>query len=258
MKIKTIVLAVLLSLGMPLAAKAQSKDTKTYDVSCNAQCNLLKGSVGDRLKITQNNNIPIIADSYDRAQIRERRGNTSLTKRIYAGGTLGVFFVSELDGIEIIEEDLDIDAIDPDTGFGGSLYAGYRLSHILGADIEGYIFGGGAEPEDSNFSSAGLFINPRFFLPLGSNSLKAPYAFASPGVGIVGIGFGDEIDDIADEPDSSFAFQIKAGAGLPLSESFDIIGQIRYVNALGIYEEEDGDDGNFSTVGLEVGLNLKI
>lgn len=253
MKTKTIVLAILLSLGIPLAAKAEGKETTDYRVSCDAQC--------DRFNVSQNNIFPTVADSYDRESAQERRsyrGNQSLTKRIYAGGTLGVFFVSELDGIEIIEEDLDIDAIDPDTGFGGSLYAGYRFSHILGADLEGYIFGGGAEPEDSNFSSAGLFINPRFFLPLGSNSLKAPYVFASPGVGIVGIGFGDEIDDITEDPDSSFAFQIKAGGGLPLSESFDLIAQIRYVNALGIYEEEDGDDGDLSTVGLEVGFNFKI
>lgn len=252
MKIKTIILATILSLGLPLAAKAEGKDPNSYRVSCDNGCN--------DFNVTQNTAAPTIADSYDLGQGRTRsyRGNQSLTKRIYAGGTLGIFFVSELDGIEIIEEDLDIDAIDPNTGFGGSIYAGYRLSHILGADIEGYIFGGGAEPEDSNFSSAGVFVNPRFFLPLGSNSLKAPYVFASPGVGFVGIGFGDEIDEIAEEPDSSFAFQLKAGGGLPLSESFDIIGQIRYVNALGIYEEANGDESNLSTVGLEVGLNFKI
>ena len=252
MKIKSIILATLLSLGLPLAVKAESQDFNSQRISCDDRCN--------NLNLVQNNTTPTIADSYDLGQERTRsyRGNESLTKRIYAGGTLGVFFVSELDGIEIIEEDLDIDAIDPNTGFGGSIYAGYRFSHILGADIEGYVFGGGAEPEDSNFSSAGVFLNPRFFLPLGSNSLKAPYVFASPGVGFVGIGFGDEIDDIVEEPDSSFAFQLKAGGGLPLSESFDIIGQIRYVNALGIYEEENGDDGNLSTVGLEVGLNFKI
>jgi hypothetical protein len=256
MKIKTLILAVILSWGIPLAAKAQSKNPAAYPTSCDSQC--------DRLKVSQNNttsNIEV-ADDYDTGQTprseRYSNGNQSLTKKIYAGGTLGAFFVSELDGIEIIEEDLDVDAIDPDTGFGGSIYAGYRLSHILGADIEGYLFGGGAEPENSNFSSAGLFVNPRFFLPLGSNSLKAPYVFASPGIGIVGIGFGDEIDDIAEDPDSAFAFQIKAGAGLPLSESFDVIGQIRYVNALGIYQEQNGDDGNLSTVGLEAGLNFKL
>ncbi|MDJ0596532.1 MAG: hypothetical protein QNJ72_42290 [Pleurocapsa sp. MO_226.B13] len=75
---------------------------------------------------------------------------------------------------------------------------------------------------------------------------------------IVGIGFGDEIDDIVEDPDSGFAFQIKAGAGLPLSESFDVFGQIRYVNAFDIYPEQDGDDGNLSTVGLEAGLNFKL
>ncbi|MCC0177561.1 porin family protein [Waterburya agarophytonicola K14] len=253
MKIKTIILAVLLSWGIPLAAKAESQDNSDYQVSCQSQC--------DRFKLSQNNTFPQIADSYDGGQTprgRSLRGNPSLTKRIYAGGTLGIFFVSELDGIEIIEQDLDIDAIDPNTGFGGSLFAGYRFSHILGADLEGYIFGGGAEPEDSNFSSAGLFVNPRFFLPLGSNSLKAPYLFASPGVGIVGIGFGEEIDDITEDPDTAFAFQLKAGAGLPISESFDVIGQIRYVNAQNIYREENGEDSNLSTVGLEVGLNFKI
>ena len=252
MKIKTIILATLFSLGLPLAAKAESQNHNFERISCDARCN--------DFSVVQHDTAPTVADSYDLGQERTRsyRGNESLTKRIYAGGTLGIFFVSELDGIEIIEEDLDIDAIDPNTGFGGSIYAGYRFSHILGADIEGYVFGGGAEPEDSNFSSAGVFINPRFFLPLGSNSLKAPYVFASPGVGLTGIGFGDEIEDIVEEPDSSFAFQLKAGGGLPLSESFDIIAQIRYVNALGIYEEADGDDGNLSTVGLEVGLNFKI
>lgn len=253
MKIKTIMLAILLSCGIPLAAKAESPENSNARLSCEGQC--------ESLNLSQNNSLTQIADSFDEGRDLRRSsvgGNRSLTKRIYAGGTLGVFFVSELDGIEIIEEDLDLDAIDPNTGFGGSLFAGYRFSHILGADIEGYIFGGSAEPEDSNFSSLGLFINPRLFLPLGSNSLKAPYLFASPGVGIVGIGFGDEIDDIVEDPDSAFAFQLKAGAGLPLSESFDVIGQIRYVNAQNIYPEENGDEGNLSTVGLEVGFNFKI
>lgn len=257
MKIQTMVLAALLSLAMPLAAKAQTEDSRTYQTSCADFC--------DRLNVNQNVSqteaTPTIADSFDEEPFRSRRdsgGNQSLTKRIYGGATLGAFFLSELDGIEIIEEDLDIDAIDPETGFGGSLYGGYRFSHILGVDLEGYIFGGDAEPEDSSFSSAGVFINPRFFLPLGSNSLKAPYLFASPGAGFVGVGFGDEIEDIVEDPDTSFAFQIKAGGGLPLSESFDVIGQIRYVEALGIYEEADGDDSNLSTVGLEVGVNFKL
>ena len=253
MKIKTLILAILLGWGIPIAAKAEIPEKSVDLLSCKEKC--------ESLNLSHNNSFPQIADSFDRERDLRRssvRGNPYLTKRIYAGGTLGAFFVSELDGIEIIEEDLDLDAIDPNTGFGGSLFAGYRFSHILGADIEGYIFGGGAEPEDSNFSSVGLFVNPRFFLPLGSNSLKAPYLFASPGVGIVGIGFGDEIDDIVEDPDSAFAFQLKAGAGLPLSESFDVIGQIRYVNAQNIYPEENGDDGDLSTVGLEVGFNFKI
>lgn len=249
MKIKTIILAILLSFGIQLQANA------------NEQNNSKLKSTGDNFNLTQNNTFDTTADSFELGQTSRTsssRGNQSLTKRVYAGVTLGVFFVSELDGIEIIEADLDIEVIDPDTGFGGSIYAGYRLSHIIGLDLEGYLLGGGAEPEDSNFSSFGLFVNPRFFLPLGSNSLKAPYLFASPGVGLVGIGFGEEIDDFVEDPDTAFAFQIKVGGGLPLSESFDVIGQIRYVNALGIYPEENGDDGNLSTVGLEVGLNFKI
>ncbi len=253
MKFLTMTLAALLSLAKPLAAKAKTEDPNAYQTSCEDLC--------DRLNVSQNEAIPTIADSFDEEPSRRRRdsgGNQTLTKRIYGGVTLGAFFLSELDGIEIIEEDLDIDAIDPETGFGGSLYAGYRFSHILGADIEGYIFAGDAEPEDSSFSSAGVFVNPRFFLPLGSNSLKAPYLFASPGVGFVGVGFGDEIEDLVEDPDTSFGFQIKAGGGLPLSKSFDVIGQIRYVEALGIYEEENGDDSNLSTVGLEVGVNFKL
>lgn len=256
MKLKTIILATWLSWGVPLIAQAQSTEQSLVQVSCNDKC--------DRLTVSQEVFVPQIADADDQISPRRSRfseGNQTLTKKFYAGGTLGVFFVSELDGIEIIdelEEETNIDAIDPDTGFGGSIFAGYRLSHLLGGDVEFYIFGGGAEPEDSNFSSLGVFVNPKFFLPLGSDSLKAPYLFASPGIGFVGIGFGDEIEELTEDPDTGFAFQIKAGAGLPLSEAFDVFGQIRYVNAFGIYPEDNGDEGNLSTVGLEAGFNFKL
>lgn len=256
MKPKAIILAILLSCGVPVAVQAETTKESSIGVFCDGEC--------EGLSVSQDIFAPQVADSDTIPTPRQAQfsgGNQSLTKRFYAGGTLGLFFLSELDGIEIIdelEEDIDIDGIDPDTGFGGSIFAGYRFSHILGADAEFYIFGGGAEPEDSNFSSLGVFINPKFFLPLGSNSLKAPYLFASPGIGFVGIGFGDEIEEITEDPDTGFAFQIKAGAGLPLSESFDVFGQIRYVNAFDIYAEDNGDDGNLSTVGLEAGFNFKI
>ncbi|MGL5794202.1 MAG: outer membrane beta-barrel protein [Waterburya sp.] len=253
MKFKALIVTVLLILGIPLAATAETKKSHSPEpVACKAKCS--------QLQVAQTNTFTIVSDNpnSELAQLDPSDGNQTLTQRGYAGGTLGVFFVSELDGVEIAAQDFDIDTIDFDTGYGGSLYAGYRFSHILATDVELYLFGGNAKPEDSNFSSVGFFLNPRFVLPFGSNSLKAPFLFASPGVGIVGISFGDEIEQLIEDTNTAFAFQIKAGGGLPLSESLDVIGQVRYVNAFGLYPQNDNEDGDLSTVGLEAGLNFKF
>ncbi|MBE9045391.1 outer membrane beta-barrel protein [Pleurocapsales cyanobacterium LEGE 10410] len=257
---KTVLLATLLS-AFPLAG-IQAQDLDNYQVGCNAgaECNDFVGSYEQ-------------ADGDEVAQVRRRRTRTRRTRRTdtkyYVGGTLGIFFPSEVEDLQVLA-----DTVDPGTGFGGSLYGGYKFNQYISADIEGLIFFGDAEPLDSSYTSYGFFVNPRFTYTFErdtlSDNLSGLYVFASPGIGIAGLDFGDDLGDTLEPSDndsgSGFAFQIKAGAGYPVSDKIDIIGQVRYLNALDAFEvTEVGVDGitstedqGFDAFSVELGANYKF
>lgn len=268
MKIKTLILTALLSIGFPLAVKAET-GTELETISfCDIECS--------QLNVSQTNNFPVQLVEDDskvaqRTRIRRTRRGSDL-KRLYLGGTLGLFFPGTFDDFpEVNNEDGDGESIDFGTGFGASIYAGYKFSSFLSADLEAFLFGGGADPlDDSVYGSAGIFINPRFTYALNQDNVnKSPYVFLSPGLGVVSVGFGEDLEDTLDFNDidtsgSGLALQLKAGVGFGLSETIDIFGQARYFTAFNVYSEDDipdqfeADDQNFSSFGLELGLNFKI
>ena len=260
MRISTAIVAILIGCGICLPAKAEAK-TKSLpgEIACDAQCS--------KFKVTQTKNAPVETIAQDlkltqRTSQRRTRGDS--LKKIYLGGTVGFFLPSDLDDFEIDNEDFDFDSIDTETGFGGSAYVGYKFNSFLSADLEVLAFTGNAEPFDSDYTSVGFFINPRYTLPIGGNPNASLYVFASPGIGIAGVGFGDDIEEQISEDGLStgVALQLKAGVGLPISETIDVVGQARYFNAFKAYEitSSDGseEDQGFSSFSLEAGLNFKL
>ena len=257
MKIKNTILAGLLVAAFPMAAQAQNiENYDEYQVSCETGADCNDFDVNYEQQPTN--------ELSQRTRTRRTRRRSSDFKKFYVGGALGIFSPGELDdGLNI----------DPGTGFGGNLYAGYKFSKFIGADLELLIFGGDAEVpdtdafDDSTYASVGLFASPRFTYSFDQDNVnKSPYVFLSPGLGINAVGFGGDIEDDLEDSDvdtsgTGFALQAKAGVGLPLSETLDIFGQTRYLKTFNIYTESDDDlldDQDFSSLGFELGLNLKF
>ena len=258
-KINTAVLTILIGCGICLPAKAEAQSKSLPGkIACDAQCSTFN------LTQTQNTSVEKAQDLELTQKISQRRTRGDSLKRIYLGGTVGFFLPSDLDDFEIDNEDFNFDSIDTETGFGGSAYVGYKFNSFLSADLEVLAFTGNAEPFDSDYTSAGFFINPRYTLPIGGNPNASLYVFASPGIGIAGVGFGDDIEEQISEDGLStgVALQLKAGVGLPISETIDVVGQARYFNAFKAYEitSSDGseEDQGFSSFSLEAGLNFKL
>lgn len=254
-KIETVILAIFFSMGLCSVAKAENNQSnQNTQAACETDCSTqANNQISQKIVDTPVN--------FDLAQ-RERRTRASDLKKIYLGGTVGLFLPSESDEFTLDNSDFDFDSIDPDSGFGGSGYIGYKFNNFLSADLELLAFGGNAEPFDSDYTSLGFFVNPRYTLPIGSNPNASPFIFVSPGIGVAGVGFGDDIEDQISEDglNTGVALQLKGGVGLPLSESIDIIGQARYFNAFSVYEISDANDDEqgFSSVSLEAGLNFKL
>ena len=254
MKIKNAIFVGLLAACFPAAVQAQNMENygeyqKSNDLTVNYE---QQSETEDQLA------------QRTRTRPRRTRRGSSDFKKLYLGGTLGVFAPGELDdGLNI----------DPGTGVGGSLHVGYKFSKFIGADLELLIFGGGAEVpdteafDDSSYASVGLFANPRFTYSFNQDNINnSLYVFVSPGIGINAVGFGGDIEDDLDDSDidtsgAGLALQAKAGVGYPLSESLDIFGQARYLKTFNIYTESDDDlvdDQDFDSLGFELGLNLKL
>ncbi len=268
MNIKTTVLAIILATGLPVAVQAQdANEYENYQVACNsgAECNDFEVNYeqSDEDKVAQTR------------RTRPRRTRSSgLDSRYYAGGTLGVFFPSEIDNFNVgvlgAGNVTTLQTVDPGTGFGGSIYGGYQFSDLIGADIEGFVSFGDAEPFDSSYTSYGFFVNPRFTYTLDPDNTDSIYLFASPGIGLAGINFKDDLSDaLGDDSDSGtgFALQIKAGAGYPVSDSIDIIAQARYFNAFNAIETtqfgqggtvSQTEDKDFNAFSIEAGANFKF
>lgn len=261
MNIKTVLLATLVS-AFPVAVQAQDLDN--YQVGCDsgAECNDFKANYGQQAD----------AGNEVSQRTRTRRTRSTNDSKYYVGATIGVFFPSEIDNLEvpaIVNDVGSIQAVDPGTGFGGSLYGGYKFSEYISADVEGFVFFGDADPLDSSYTSYGFFVNPRFTYTFDDtgNSLEGVYVFASPGIGLAGIDFGEDIGDALGDNDSGtgFALQIKAGAGYPVSDKIDIIGQARYLYAFSAFEVDrtvgqvtETEDQDFDAFSIELGVNYKI
>ena len=264
MKFKISILAALAAIAFPVAAQAQ--DTNGYDslkVSCEsgAECSDFGVNFqeqGDTVAQTR--------------RTRTRRTRSSSDSKIYLGGTLGLFFPS----------DVEDTVIDPGTGLGGSVYGGYKFTDLISADAEALLAFGGNDIDDVTSTAAGIpateeidgaytlfsvFLNPRFTYTFDKGNDKSPYVFASPGVGIGRINIrgdvGDEIDDAdGDSSGSGFALQGKIGGGYPFTDKLDVIGQARYANIFNVVERPqlggNTEDEGISYFGIELGLNYKL
>lgn len=266
MNVKIAILSALL-VAIPVGVRAQDvEDYQNYRVSCdsNAECNNFEVNFEE-------------SNSDEVAQIRRTRTrrtrSSGIDKKYYAGGTLGIFFPSEVDDFQIGIQSggvTDLQTVDPGTGFGGSIYGGYQFSERIGGDVEAFVFGGDSDPLDSSYTSYGFFVNPRFTYTIDPNNSQSLYVYASPGIGIAGVDFGDEISDASGVEDASgtgFALQGKVGVGYPVSDTIDIIGQARYFNAFNVIEVTEfgaagevteTEDKGFDAFSIEAGVNVKF
>jgi Outer membrane protein beta-barrel domain len=273
MNIKTIALAIILATGLPLAAQAQ--DTNSHES--------LKVSCQSGVKCNDFNNVNFQGQGDEIAQTgrtrrtrtrRTRSSSSSSDSKIYAGGTLGLFFPSSVDDFNVrvtANGNSTLQSVDPSTGYGGSIYGGYKFSDLIGADAEAVLYFGNADPLDGSYSSLSFFVGPRFTYTLDETNDKSLYIFASPGIGVGNVNFGGDLGDALGDDDSGtgFALQAKAGVGYPLSDKIDLIGQARYTNIFGAFDvpkvgnngaviQGETDSKGLDAFSVEVGANYKF
>lgn len=173
--------------------------------------------------------------------------------KAYVGGSLGVFFpTNESENLRTVidfvlgtNDFVDNLAPDLEPGFGGSLFAGVKLNQNWATDLEFTLLGGDTEIEDTSYSQWGIFLNPRFILPL-SHQQNSVAIFLSPGIGISkGKVSYDLPDSVAQflgieenlglslEDAPSLAWQIKLGLDFPFEGRYKGFAQVRYVNPTG-------------------------
>ncbi|MDJ0688206.1 MAG: outer membrane beta-barrel protein [Xenococcaceae cyanobacterium MO_188.B32] len=263
-------MAVFLLLGISDTVKAKSIDSyEDYKIYCSPQayhynlesseCTNYKNIYEQELREELNQQQEL---NYD--ERNNRRQNVRQANKIkgYAGISLGAFFPDDLDDFFTgLEDFLGVEDpnLDLDTGFGGTIFLGAKFNKNFGADIEFSLLGGGTEienlefnlleggtvTEDVNYSVWGLFINPRFILPLADRD-NSVSIFISPGIGIskakLNLDIPDELAEengveeglsISLEDDISFTWQIKLGLSLPINNKYNGFAQVRYVNPTG-------------------------
>ena len=249
MNIKTTVLAIVLAMGFPLVAQANSDKKvdankyENYEVSCNSsnQCSNFDVSYeqSDDDKVAQTR----------RTRTRRTRGGND--SKIYVGGSLAPFF--PFDG------ELDI-------GFGGGIFAGYRFTRNISVEIDVYDYFGGLDEEDevdgididddSGYNLFGAAANGIYRLYLNPNESRSLYVFAGLGVGI-GVSsttgdLADALDDAGlDTADTGFLLQGKGGVGYPITDNIDLFGQTRFFR---IFVEGEDPDG----LALDFGASLNF
>jgi len=199
------------------------------------------------------------ANFTDVAQGRRRRqggrGRNSKIEGYYAGFSGGIGFLSG--SIEDTAENLS----DPEysNAFLGSIFGGVKFSKYISADLEFILGVGGANTDDleadadadanftgdlsvdGDYAAFGLYLNPRFELPLDRRDRLNLYL--SPGLGIsqtnVNLNFVnfDETSDVDPEFRGDFdasqlgiSFQIKGGASFAIRDNIVIFAQARYVD----------------------------
>ena len=254
MNLKTIVLTGILAAGIPVAAQAQEKDDlNNYRVSCNAgaECSNFKVNYED----------DTVAQTR-RTRTRRTR-SSSVDSKYYGGATLGVAFPGSIDG----------SSVDGGTGLGGSVYGGYKFTERISADAEALLAFGSNDINavDGSYTLFGGYINPRYTYTINEGEPKSPFVFASPGVGFANYGIGGDVGDAIDAADlddsaSGLAIQGKVGAGYPVTEKIDLIGQARYqyiFSAIDVPETQidgtvDENSEGLGIFGIEIGANYKF
>lgn len=270
MNIKTTVLAIILATGFPLAAQAQETNGhESLKVSCQS------GGECNNFDVNFQGQGDEIAQTGRTRRTRTRRTrSSSVDSKYYVGGTLGLFFPSEIDDFNVrvtANGNTTLQQVDPGTGFGGSIYGGYKFSDLISADAEALLYFGNADPLDGSYSSFNFFVGPRFTYTLDETNDQSLYIFASPGIGVGNVNFGGDLGDALGDDDSGtgFALQAKAGVGYPVSDKIDIIGQARYTNIFGVVDvPEVGNNGNvvegeteskgLDAFGIELGAQYKF
>lgn len=254
--VQNLSLTVAVVLGTSL--DAQAENTKTYEtlqVSCNP-------FTTDTTHTQCNSDLLVKPEAETIAQRRGRR-RKSKVEGYYAGGTLGIFFPSDLD-----------DLLETNNAFGGSAFGGVKFSKYFSTDIE--VFGAlgdfeDLEVTDSNnieldYSGFGFYINPKAELPLFDLAGSSATIYLSPGIGLssttISVDFGQDLANEAEldfqEVDGTqigFSFQIKGGAKIPVSSSINLIAQVRYAilptedflvdDSLKVFSTEGGLSFNF-------------
>ena len=246
MKIKTIFLASILLAGSSVAVQAQSIKSDDSDrVSCitaddckNSEVIFPEPKVND--EIVQRNRT---------RSVRRQRSR----KKIYIGGSPVFVFPGEFEEIE----DASGETVNPSTGSGFGLFAGFNFSDLIGVDYERFIAYGDTEPL-SSYRVSGNFINPRFTFILNKDNLKSPYAYISPGIGLASLrlenSFGRNVGS-----GNGLGLQLKVGFGLPLSETFHLFGQARYFQGFNLIEiNSSSRTQGFSAFGLEAGISFNF
>jgi len=226
MSIKNTVLAIILALGFPLAAQAQNAEKyENYQNICNsiAECSDFDTDFEQKSPEKQ------LAQS-GRTRRIPRTLRQSPKSKFYVGGHLAPFF--PFDG------ELDV-------GFGGGVFAGYKLTNNISAEIDIYDYFGGTEVDDLGFNNFGAAVSGVYRYYVNPRNSQSPYIFAGLGVGG---GVSSATGDVADALDDSgldtseagFLLQGKGGVGYPISDNIDLFGQTRFFR---IFVEGDDADG---------------
>lgn len=269
LNIKTTVLAIILATGLPLAAQAQETNGhENLKVSCQS------GGECNDFNVNFNEQGDEIAQTRRTRTRRTRSTSSSVDSKYYVGGTLGLFFPSEIDDFNVsvtANGNTTLQQVDPGTGFGGSIYGGYKFTDLISADAEALLYFGNADPLDGSYSSFNFFVGPRFTYTLDETNEQSLYIFASPGIGVGNVNFGGDLGDALGDDDSGtgFALQAKAGVGYPVSDKIDIIGQARYTNVFGVVDvPQVGENGTvvpgeteskgLDAFGIEIGAQYKF
>jgi len=219
-----------------------SESTDTFSTASTSAASL------ERFEIESSNSDMFITDT--ESEIAQTFGGASALNNWYAGGSLGIFFPS--DSLR-------------KTGFGGSGYVGYQFTPNIGGEI-GLLYAGSdlsGRPGDANIFS--VIGSARYTAPFTPNSNWNYFGTAGVGLtrssvsapAVAGSGRNNDIISITevddgqpaiDSRDTSFSFELKAGAGYEFTQNTSAFGQVRFLNIA-------GNSNYFST---ELGINYKF
>lgn len=240
MKIKTAILAGVLVAGLPVVVQAQDVEGyQNYQVSCEsgADCNNFDVNYDQQ---------PNANDQISQRTRERRTRSSSSDKQKYVGITGG----------------LAIPGDEQDVGIGASLLGGYRFTENLGGELELFDYFGGTENDDLGYNTFGIAANASYKLAFNQSDSKSVYGLAG-----LGLGYGrvSQTGDIADDNEdndldtsaSGLLLQGKVGVGYPITDSIDLLGQIRYFNIfLSELNEVEIDDQNAITFDLGATFNF--